>query len=225
MRNSKILISVGLIGVLLFGGLLSANAHSQMAGLNKILTTLDDSLQQQHNYTKYDMFPSDFQEGDLVFFDTTFPPGRWNVSGYDHVLIYLGNDSFIGTNFDRNTGTSDVCVVGSTDLFRNPHLINPVYGRVINATVEQRHNATEWALSRVGDLYQTWDPRKEADPNAPMITADRWYCSEIVWAAYYHQGIDIDKNGWARDFPWFFPIFSSVSPQDIYDDNDVVPLS
>ena len=55
-----------------------------------------------------------------------------------------------------------------------------------------------------------------------------WYCTELVWAAYYNcnhspeekiygQGIDIDRNEWRKDSL----IYSMVWPNNIIRDDDV----
>jgi uncharacterized protein YycO len=75
---------------------------------------------------------------------------------------------------------------------------------VITATETVRNAAVSWAIARIGSPYQKWfdengfpHPEKCADPNNPFVsTSDEWYCSELVWAAYFNQGIDIDNNGW-----------------------------
>ena len=41
----------------------------------------------------------------------------------------------------------------------------------------------------------------EDSSNPNFQTADRFYCMELVWAAYYNQGIDIDYNGWQELYP------------------------
>jgi hypothetical protein len=226
MRIRTFLVGMLFIGNIFLAGFKPISAQNTQEILNDIYHHMSTSgIPPEHNINKTSHYPADFQIDDLVFFDTTLPPGRWNVRGLDHCAIYLGNDTFVCTMTNKTTGILEINIATYADLYLSGILKNPVYARVINATVEQRHNASKWALSRIGDLYQLWDPRKEADPNASMVTAKRWYCSEIIWAAYYHQGIDIDKNGWDRDFPWFFPIFSSVSPQDIYDDNDLIHLA
>jgi len=218
-------ILLAYVGLLIFSGFLPGIVQSQQIKLNSFTQLHDSSNQMRGDNEKQCLVPSNLEVGDLVFFDSTAPPGRWNVRGYDHVAIYLGDGRFIGTMRNTINNAVEVNVSSYSFFFNVPHFKNPMFARVISATPEQRLNATKWALSRIGDLYQTWDPRKIADPDARVITADQWYCSELVWAAYYHQGIDIDKNGWTRDFPWFFPIWSSVSPQDIADDNDVARLS
>jgi hypothetical protein len=226
MRSSTCIIGMLCIGIVFLGGIRPISAYYSQEDLNQASQhMLRYSPSPDQNEKRTNHYPPDFQIDDLVFFDSTFPPGRWNVRGLDHVAIYLGNDSFVCTTKNKITGSFEVNIVSYDDLFQSTMLKNPCYARVINATPQQRHAATHWALSRIGDKYQTWDPRKVADPNSSIITADRWYCSEIIWAAYYNQGIDIDRNGWTRDLPWFFPLWSSVSPQDIYDDNDVIHLS
>jgi hypothetical protein len=45
------------------------------------------------------------------------------------------------------------------------------------------------------DLYTGIFHYKNAnpdDPNDPL--SDEWYCTELIWAAYYTPGIDIDSN-------------------------------
>ena len=50
------------------------------------------------------------------------------------------------------------------------------------------------------------------DPNDPL--SDSWYCTEIIWAAYYNQGIDIDSNGGTIVIPidiHMSPLFDQVT--------------
>jgi hypothetical protein len=226
MRSGLYIIGMFLVGIIVIGGFRPLSAQDDLQGLDQeyqYMLKYVSSAYQNEKKTRH--YPPDFKIDDLVFFDSTYPPGRWNVPGLDHVAIYLGNDSFICTIRNKTTHSGEVNIVSYDDLFLGGILKNPCYARVINATPEQRHAATHWTISRIGDKYQTFDPRKVADPNASIFTADRWYCSEIIWAAYYHNGIDIDKNGWDRDFPFFFPIWSAVSCDDIYYDNDVVHFS
>jgi hypothetical protein len=224
MRNTQELFSLLSIGILLLGGLLP--------GLSQCMVTAKifpysphESIGTNNTTPKQYVLPSYLEYGDLAFFDIPAPPGRWNVSGYDHVAIYIGDDKFIGSTRNDVKHTLEVNITTYTFFMDVLHYKNPMFARVITATLEQRQAATRWVFSRIGDKYQMWDPRKCADPNASLITAKQWYCSEIVWAAYYRLGIDIDQNGWVRDLPWFFPLWSSVSPQDIADDNDVMHLS
>jgi hypothetical protein len=90
--------------------------------------------------------------------------------------------------------------------------------RVKSATEAQRHAAVNWTISKIGLLYQDFFNLplfglKCADTNRSFPTADELYCMELLWAAYYNQGIDIDQDGWK--FPWW------VTGNDIIYDDDV----
>jgi hypothetical protein len=226
MRFGSYIIGMFFVGIIIIGGFRPLSAQDNLQDLDQKYQYMLKYVSSTHqNEKKTSHYPPDFQIDDLVFFDSTYPPGRWNVSGLDHIAIYLGNDSFICTIRNKTTHNGEVNIVSYNDLFFSGILKNPRYARVINATPEQRHAATQWTISHRKDKYQTFDPRKVADPNASIVTADRWYCSEIIWAAYYRNSIDIDRNEWARDFPLFFPLFSAVSCDDIFYDDDVVLLS
>jgi hypothetical protein len=215
-----------LAAIIIIGGLSSLLAQDDLHHSDQVYHYMSNDVASPHqNERKTSQYPPDFQIDDLVFFDSTYPPGRWNVTGFDHIAIYLGNDTFICTVRNKTTHMGEVNIINYNDLFHGGILRSPHYAHVINTTSEQRHAATQWAISHIKDKYQTLDPQKTADPNASRLTADRWYCSEIIWAAYYQIGIDIDRNGWDRDFPWFFPIWASISCDDIYYDNDVVHFS
>jgi hypothetical protein len=226
MRFESGIIGIFLVGIIVIGGFRSLSAQDSLQDLDQKYQYLSNYVSLAHQKEeKASHYPPNFQIDDLVFFDSTYPPGRWNVPGLDHIAIYLGNDTFICTMRNKTIHKIEINIVSYDHLFLGESFKNPRYARVINATPEQRHAATLFVISRIGDKYQTFDPRKCADPNASISTADRWYCSEIIWAAYYRNGIDIDRNGWDRDFPFFFPIWSSVSCDDIYYDDDVVHFS
>lgn len=62
--------------------------------------------------------------------------------------------------------------------------------RVINATSTEIDNAIDFMTAQLGKPYSV-QPIKNANEDNPS-----WYCSELIWAGYYHQGIylDIDDN-------------------------------
>ena len=66
---------------------------------------------------------------------------------------------------------------------------------------------------------------KQYDINSP-----NWYCSELVWAAYFNQGVDLEFN--SLNIPILLPgasptitNFSPVSPAEIFDDADTETIS
>lgn len=156
--------------------------------------------------------PECVEIGDLMLVDIRLDQANpWKRPGLfnEHCAIYIGNDTLIEANG----------VVRYRDFTQFSHWCrNYVFLRVKTANESQRLAAAEWAKSKIGTAYQVffdfpWFGLKIADTNRKFPTADILYCAELIWAAYYNQGIDIDQNGWA------FPIW--VTPKDILNDDDV----
>ncbi|MBU4360788.1 lamin tail domain-containing protein, partial [Patescibacteria group bacterium] len=57
---------------------------------------------------------------------------------------------------------------------------------------------------------------KQSDTDSPS-----WYCSELVWAAYFNQGVDLESQ---TDGP-FFDSLDPVSPVEIFDDEDTEQIN
>jgi len=112
----------------------------------------------------------------------------------------------------------------------------------VNATIEQKQNAISFAELQVGkkfDYFFRYINKNHNTSQTHNVNANEWYCSELVWAAYYNcnnsfnktispdnyvfgEGIDIDYNGWAKDCKDFRGNkYSFVAPKDIIKDDDV----
>jgi len=155
--------------------------------------------------------PGGLQKGDIILMD--LPKNNvWNIKGYsnDHACLYMGPD-FKDGSYVIHAGSGGVSYV-TYDAYHF-HFVNFTFFRVNNANESQRNAAVEWAVDRLGCKYQFFFPEsiyrgmwefglKCDDINKPGVkTADRFYCMEIVWASYYNQGIDIDRNGWEEIYP------------------------
>lgn len=169
------------------------------------------------NNFKNSEVPDYVQRGDIVFMDAEDYSSYWAIPGYsnDHAAIYLGHDYLDGSYFINACGQG-VSIV-NYDFF-DSFLENFTYYKVKNANTSQIEGAINWAEDQLGAKYQCFFPQlfnpkwwyigmfelgeKCTDPeNKSVKTADRFYCSELVWAAYYNQGIDIDQNGWEKVKP------------------------
>ena len=78
--------------------------------------------------------------------------------------------------------------------------------RVKNATDTQIEGAINWAVSRLGKAWRV-------PANKFIDNEKNWYCSELVWAAYCLQGIDLVENN-----------ILPVAPEDIYESNEVATI-
>jgi hypothetical protein len=158
------------------------------------------------------LVPDSVEIGDLILIDLTADqsnlwkrPGPYN----EHSALYIGNNTFVEANG----------VVRYRD-YTSFYLLqrNLVFLRVKTANESQRHAAAAWAISKIGVTYQyffesPWFGLKIAHTDLLFPTANELYCMELLWAAYYAQGIDIDQNGWK--FPWW------VDGNDILHDDDI----
>jgi len=162
--------------------------------------------------------------GDILFMDWGENVDfiiNWNgITSNDHCALFVGtkpnesgNQWFIeadpsGVHYSTLLDFEDVCT-------------NLLIARVKNTNQDQRQAAVNWTRLRIGADYQFWAFEdgtyclKCANPDAPLRTANLWYCSELVWAAWYHQGIDIDYNGW-RPRPWILPSVNMGVPQKYF---------
>lgn len=156
--------------------------------------------------------PEGVEIGDLILVDIRLDQANpWKRPGLfnEHCAIYVGNDMLIEANG----------VVRYRNFTQFSHWCrNFVFLRVKTANESQRLAAAEWAKSKIGTAYQVffdfpWFGLKIADTNRKFPTANLLYCAELLWAAYYNQGIDIDRDGWA------YPCW--VTPNDILYDDDV----
>jgi len=156
--------------------------------------------------------PSYVQRGDIVLMDMKGHVILWSIPGYsnDHAAIYLGHEFRDGSYFIHASVrgvtyiTYDMC-----------HLVfeHFTFYYVNNANNSQIEDAIHWAVEQLGAKYQYFFPEKlyrgmmelglkcEDPNNSEVETADRIYCTELAWAAYYNQGIDIDQNGWEEVKP------------------------
>lgn len=156
-----------------------------------------------------------------------------NISGFsnDHVIMYGGkNDKgqhiFIESNdytsVDLNLRINGVQKTKSWVFFLYVHLKSITIGKV-HATTDQKQQAIQFALSHLGDHYQWgWpkDPKYESWHANPVLTDpqnpyyeyyyypddpyyNQWTCAEFVWAAYLHQGIELDGEPAAYPDPDF----------------------
>jgi len=163
--------------------------------------------------------PPDLQVGDLLFVE-----GEWwvpDVSGWDHVAMYYGENRFIEAVDYPGAHVVTVTPLAFYYLWAD----EIAYGTVTTASPQQRLAAVGFARGRLSrpyqDPYECWwanaDPDDPTDPHS-----DDWYGAELIWAAYYNQGIDIDAHpGPEPPEQGGDGIHLWVSPQDIADDDDV----
>ena len=159
----------------------------------------------------------DLKPGDIMF-ETVY-----TFLMYVHTLMFVryeeSNETYVFIEAPANS-------LVRYEYFSYEEISDPghyKFGRIISASDQQIQNAVLFAESQLGKEFQDnfiWP--KNFNPNdQDDMYADAWYCSELIWAAYYNcnhhpdelifgDGIDIDYN--------FGPF---VKPRDIRRDLSV----
>lgn len=84
--------------------------------------------------------------------------------------------------------------------------------RVSGATPTIIDNAVSFCRDEIGSTYNLDVPAKDTSSDETD-----WYCSELVWAAYKKQGIDIEVGGWHGE--------PGITPHDILNSDKTSTVS
>lgn len=173
---------------------------------------------------------SKLEPGDIAFKHPEVFPDFFPTI-IDHCLLFV--------EFDNQTGRYVFIEAGMESdhvQYRNETesaLLGPFYGpfaKVRHANEAQKQNAIDFAKRQLGKPFQGNWINKNYNPEDIQndSLADEWYCSELIWAAYYNcnncfpeeeppdgyiygNGIDLDRNGWNKN-----PLnYSIVAPREI----------
>jgi uncharacterized protein YycO len=186
---------------------LLSNASGKVHHLSSAVIT------DEKNFPKDIKVPDCVEIGDLLLFDLNRDESnRWKRPGphNEHGALYIGNNTFVDAN------PKSVHARNYSFYYYTWRQKNLAFLRIKTANDSQRQAAVQWAISKIGTHYQNFFLSlglKIARTNLPFPSAKKMYCMEFLWAAYYLQGIDLDRNGWK------FPVW--VTGNDIIYDDDI----
>jgi len=141
-----------------------------------------------------DLDLSKLEFGDIVLVsggDNIIPmPGDW-----DHAILYVG-DGRVVESAVGGVKEKDASIIHESEeagIFR----VVDSKSKLSRTDIEEvRKGAVEFAKEQIGDDYSFRWLRWPGEKNKE---ADAWYCTELVWAAYKNNGIDINANpGYTR---------------------------
>lgn len=217
---TKEMTIVLIIGALLISSFSISNIVPAVS-INKIDNfNITDST---NHYTPYEEIKiSELEPGDIAFKHPDIFPNRFPTI-IDHCLLYVKYNE----PTDRYVFI-EAYIQGSSVQYRNEteeNIAGEMWGpfvRVKNANSTQKQNAINFAKRQLGKKFQGEFFGISADKNYNPNDVDNdafaneWYCSELVWAAYYNcnnsfpeeepkggytygEGIEIDRNGWKKN--------------------------
>jgi PKD repeat protein/cell wall-associated NlpC family hydrolase len=149
----------------------------------------------------------DIQPGDLLLsrsVNPVFPLGA--IDFWTHVGIYVGNGKVVEAISNGVVETD----ITSWD-YPNKTCVELLRVHGANDTVVE--GVITFVKNQIGMPYWLSAGYKSIDPLDPLSPG--WYCSELAWAAYFNQRIDIEYT----PDPWV------VSPQEINDDEDTYEIN
>lgn len=149
---------------------------------NKYYYNIGEYCPDYVTYSKYNLL-SVVKKGDIIYESE----GGFSITG--HIAIVEGIFyRFNGTPYIRLIEAIDVGVVRSLldDTRYNDKGVTVL--RVSGATSTIIDAAVSFCVGELGSSYSL-DLRKDTS-----AAEKDWYCSELVWAAYYNQGIDVEVS-------------------------------
>lgn len=157
-------------------------------------------------YNKYRLL-SRVQPGDILY----EAQGGFGVTGHVAIVEGIYYSPLKRSYYIRIVEAIDVGVVYSC---LDDTRIDDRGGRILRvnqASRRQKAEAINFCLRELGAVY-FMDFRKDTSPGQ-----ESWYCSELVWAAYMAQGIDIETRGSLNE--------PGITPRDILRSDAVVTVS
>lgn len=179
----------------------------------------------------YEQNLSLLQPGDIAFKHPDIFPDYFPTV-IDHCLLFVEYNNSNGLYLFIEAGMPHDQV--QYRYVTEAELTGPFYGpfvKVKHANESQKQNAIDFAKRQIGKPFQGEWINKNYNPEDTLndSLANEWYCSELLWAAYYNcnnpfpeqkpengyvygDGIDIDRNGWNKNL---FLNNSIVAPREI----------
>jgi Uncharacterized distant relative of cell wall-associated hydrolases len=124
---------------------------------------------------------SSLQVGDIimlhgVIFSVPLPSGYI----WEHCAIYIGNGEIVEawSPAVRILPVSIINTASDAAIYR------------VKTTAAIKQAAVNFAIAQVGKSY---DFQWLIPPGGKEIDGSTWYCSELIWAAYKKQGVELDK--------------------------------
>lgn len=162
------------------------------------------TLPQEPDYSRYNLLKV-VKKGDIVY-DAN---GSFGITGHIAIVEGLYYSSKYSTYYIRVIEAIDVGVCrGILDDYRVDERKSSVY-RVSSATSTNINDVVSFCAGQLGKPWKIHTGKHTSESSA------YWYCSELVWAAYYSQGIDFESST-ISDGPGIMPrdiVYSNLTEQ------------
>ncbi len=176
-----------------------AAVYSSSSGDSGYYYDIGTSLQVQPNYSKYKIQRT-VQKGDIILDKN----GSSGVAGHAAIVDGYMYSSTYGEYIRVIESIATGVCYGLLDDTRADERDSYLY-RVNGTTYSQRYNAVEFCRDQLGEswflnLTHNYD-----------TSETRWLCSQLVWAGYKNQGIDIEGGSGIGVLPYDITVDSPMT--------------
>jgi hypothetical protein len=172
------------------------------SGGSKWYYNISTTLPRSANYSKYKLLDS-VKKGDIIYESK----GGFGITGHTAIVEGKYYSSTYQQYYIRVVEAITDGVVRSVLDDTRVDEKDTVVLRVKGATDSIIANAVNFCVGQLGKGYMI-DFQKDTSPNELD-----WYCSELNWAGYYNQGIDIETTGFYNE--------PGITPRDINNSSKV----
>lgn len=148
------------------------------------------------NYSKYNLLTK-VKKGDTIY----EAKGFYGVTGHTMIVEGVFYDANFDTYYVRVIEAIGAGVVRSALDDTRVDARDVSIHRVTDATTSDINGAVNFCIGELGSSYSLDFAKDHSSSETD------WYCSEVVWAGYYNEGIDIETNGWLNE--------PGITPRDI----------
>ncbi|MBP5661221.1 MAG: hypothetical protein J6X08_07830 [Lachnospiraceae bacterium] len=152
-------------------------------------------------YSKYNLLDN-VKKGDIIYEAAGFFYIAGHVAVVEGVYTRPGGGKYIRVIEAIENGVVRSILDDTRIDERDGHVL-----RVKNASSTVIDRAVSFCVGELGSSYSL-----DFAHDTSSSETD-WYCSELAWAAYKNQGIDIETTGWLNE--------PGITPRDIYRSNKV----
>lgn len=152
-------------------------------------------------YSKYNLLDN-VKKGDIIYEAAGFFYIAGHIAVVEGVYTRPGGGKYIRVIEAIDNGVVRSIVDDTRIDERDGYVL-----RVKNASTTVINNAVSFCVGELGSSYSLDFAHDRSSSETD------WYCSELAWAAYKNQGIDIETTGWLNE--------PGITPRDIYRSNKV----
>lgn len=176
------------------------------SGSSKWYYNTGTTLPRPADYSQYRLLDV-VRKGDLIF----EAKGGFGITAHIAIVEGIYYSSTHNQYYIRIIEAIDQGVVRSVLDDQRVNDKDVIILRVSGASNSQINNSVNFCTGQLGKAYKL-DFAKDTSPNEKD-----WYCSELVWAAYYNQGINIETSALINE--------PGVTPRDIRNSNNTSVIS